>query len=210
MDENGDRAWRPVPSFRTNIVRKQAQRNNLTPIRTIAELDRRIFTGSQPLRRYAEARAVFLFMLERGILKDWYRIYTTDPERGYRADRSGLAAIEAAAAQPLEDFEIAYALWAKDRLPDVAENAGDVDVTLGFELIEAGDGAEVRQITRETKRESGLRFGDIITAINDRPTSDVYELYRILGELRPGQVVALDYRRGSRIGTTTVTVKDAP
>ncbi|MAY74145.1 MAG: hypothetical protein CMJ31_05340 [Phycisphaerae bacterium] len=208
MDPHGA-GWVPVPSYRTNIVKRLAGWNRLTPIDEIVALDQRTFVSDKPLRRYAEARGLFMYLLERGLLRWWYETYTTDPEHGYDADQTGLRAITHVTGQNLETFEIAWKDWAENTLPMVAEEIRDVDVWLGLDVNSGtGDGPRVQRVERAVRRESDIRIGDVILAIDGRPTGDLRELARILGTLRAGQNVTISYRRGRLTGDTQATVLD--
>jgi S1-C subfamily serine protease len=48
--------------------------------------------------------------------------------------------------------------------------------------------------------------GDVITAINGRPTREMAELVRVLSQFSPGEAVEVSYRRGSRHGEVSVTL----
>lgn len=205
----GESLWRPVPSARTNIVHRLAQRDRLTPLAELAALDQRTFATSKPLRRYAEARAVFMYLLERGELQTWYHTYTTDPAHGYAADPTGLKAIEHTAALDLPAFEAAWNDWARTSLTLVAESFDDLTIALPFTLDDGtGDGPRITDMQRGARESTGLRLGDVITAVDNRPTSDIQEFVRVLTAVAPETTVTIDYRRGRLYGTATVPVSE--
>lgn len=211
MDPEGSGGrWKPVASWRTNIVKRLAERSILTDLETLTGLDQRTFSSRRPLRLYAEARGVFLFLMERGLLRDWYETYTNDHAHGYAADASGLTAIEHVFGADIEGFHDAMTAWAADELPMVVEELDDLDVTLGLEIHAAADGApRIKDLTWEARRESDLRMGDVITSINGRPIHEVQELVRVLGDMEAGARATVAYRRGTLGGETSIGVKEA-
>jgi len=56
---------------------------------------------------------------------------------------------------------------------------------------------------------AGLKEGDVITAIDDKPLSKMAELQEYLVNKRPGEKVKLTYLRDKSKKTTTVTLKNA-
>lgn len=200
---------RPVPSWRTNIAQRNARGGRLLPLATLARLSRERFTGTNPLAHYAQARTVFLFLHDRGVLRQWYESYTRD----YARDASGLGALESVFGQPLAQIEREYRQFARS-LPLVPEPDRPGPVSLGLDVdAGAGDGPVIVAIPAliggrsNPTRNSGLRVGDVITAIHDQPTRDLHELVRVLGTLHPGQTVRVSFRRGSRHDTVTLTVQ---
>jgi S1-C subfamily serine protease len=45
--------------------------------------------------------------------------------------------------------------------------------------------------------QAGLKEGDIITAINEKPVSDLRAYAAMLRALTPGDTIVVDYRRGT-------------
>lgn len=200
--------WRPVPSWRTNIARHLAERRRLTPIQKLATFDQRTFTTRRPLRQYAEARTLLLFLLEHDALARWYRIYTTDPEHGYAEDPSGITAMTSALGMPLERLETVYRDWAASELPEVPESLGDLGITLGLDLRADDNGApRIQDLSLQARRESDLRMGDVITALNGRPIDELQEFVRVLAGTNAGETITLAYRRGTTHGTTSLPVR---
>lgn len=194
---------RPVPSWRTNIVRRLNSAGRLQPLSRLASMPREHFTGYTALANYAQARAFFLYLHDRGKLGDWYSAYI----RGFDDDPTGLKAVEEVFARPLTEIEREYRAWIS-RLPQVAEQERPGEATLGLDVDPgSGDGPVIVSIPRERRaimREAGLRTGDVITAVNSRPTRDLNELVRIVGEHRAGEEVEVSYRRGRTHGTARV------
>ncbi|MEQ8850488.1 MAG: hypothetical protein RIB32_01750 [Phycisphaerales bacterium] len=183
----------PVPSWRTNMVKRLLDARRLQTLEQLAgtELDR--FSASKPLAKYAHARAVFLFLNDHGAIPSFFREY----EATYRDDPTGLTALRRALAVESQDqLEDQFRAWVA-ALPDVPETGDDLTATLGVEIEEGtGDGPKVVRLPSGARERTGLRLGSVITAIDARPTRDMHELIRILGDYAPGDTVTLHHRRG--------------
>lgn len=203
---------KPVPSWRSNMARRIMTGGKLLPIKQLAALPRERFTGSSPLANYAQARTFFLYLYSAGKLKEWYATYTTDLPGGYAADRSGVRAIEVVFGKPIAEVDKAYKTWLR-ALPDVAEQNKPGAATLSVDVEQGdGDGPVIAAIPKDERnrpnpaRRAGLRVGDVITAIDGKPTRDLNELVRLLGEKQAGDEVEVSYRRGKAHATTRVAL----
>jgi PDZ domain len=182
----------PVPSWRTNIVRKLAIGGRLKKLEDLAAMSPDRFANRNPLANYAQSRGFMLFLVDNGVLGDWYRAYTA----GFAADPTGLdAAMEVLGIPSLRELNIAYRLWARE-LPQVPEQLRPPPVRLGFETARtSGDGMIVTGFYSNGPRRAGLRLGDVITSLNGKPVRDINELLRRLGGKRAGESVTLGVRR---------------
>jgi hypothetical protein len=199
---------KPVASWRSNIARKLLTGGGFLSVKQLAAVPADRFTGSRPLANYAMARTFFLYLSSMGRLRDWYSTYTSDPEKGYASDRTGIAAIEAVLGKPIVDVDKDYRAWLR-ALPMVAEQNRPGAATLGVDVEQGdGDGPVIVEIPRDERgqpnpaRHAGLKVGDVITAIDGKPTRDLNELVRLLGEHRSGDEVEVSYRRGKIHGAT--------
>jgi hypothetical protein len=197
---------RPVASWRTNVSRRLAIGGRLMPLQRLADVPRDRFTGSSPLANYGQARTVFLYLFEHGKLKDWYAHYTAN----FDADPSGIKSLEAVFEKPIAEIDREYRLWVR-ALPEVAEQLRPGAAGLGVDVEGGtGDGPVIVEIPRRILGKpnpaiaSGLRLGDAITAIDGRPTRDLNELVRVLGEKQAGDEVEVSYRRGAVHGSVRV------
>ncbi|MEL6497307.1 MAG: PDZ domain-containing protein [Planctomycetota bacterium] len=200
MDQTRRGRYEPVASWRTNSIKRLATQNKLPGIRDFAAMTRDRFTRNRPLRNYAYARCVFMYLHERGMLDDWYAAYT----ESYTADPTGLEAIEAVTNLRPDEFDREMRTWAL-ALPEVYEQNRPPLLNIGAQLdLAQGDGPVVRKVTHANARRAGLRAGDIITGFNKRPVRDLNEFYRVLTGLRPGDRVELTYRRRINHNSTTI------
>ncbi|MBM4109500.1 MAG: PDZ domain-containing protein [Phycisphaerae bacterium] len=185
--------WRPAPSWRTNISKRLERAGKLTPIAELAALSQERFINDRPLSKYAQARTLFLYLSQRGVLAEWYGAFVD----GFEKDPRGVDAIEAALGKPLKDVDKDYRAWLR-ALPDAAEQIRPGMASLGLEVVNGtGEGPIVAEIERR-EPDFPLSRGDVIVALDDRPINDLPELVRVLGGYEPGDQVRLSVRRGHR------------
>lgn len=197
-------AVKPVPSWRTNIAKRLEKNGRLPPIEELTQLSHERFSSTRPLRQYALARTFFLYLLDRGVLAQWYqRTAAADAD-----DPSGLKALSDLLDQTPQQIHADYRTWVS-ALPMVPENSDDLDVTMGIRLeTGVGEGPVILGFTIPAVRsESGLKLRDTITAIDGQSTRDLQELIRVLGSALPGQSITIDYRRGKLAGRATLTLR---
>lgn len=200
-------------SWRTNIVRRLARASNLTPWDVLFAMDQKKFVGIRPLSFYAQGRGIFMWLHQRGRLRDWYDEYT----RSFSEDSTGRVAFQRVFAKPLKDIERDFRLWARE-LPEVQEEVGRGPANLPVSVEPGqGDGVVVSPVAISSMLEEGsrdakpstrpdLRPGDVISAIDAKPVRDFNDLARVLGECQPGTTVTLDVRRRGKPINVRVTL----
>jgi hypothetical protein len=202
---------KPVASWRSNIVKRILPTGRLLKIGELGRTSRRSFTGDRPLAHYAQARTVFLYMWDRGVLGAWYARYTKDFRAEDAASVPGDLALAAVLGQTSDAVDRAYREWVRE-LPEVAEPIKPGAATIGVDVeAGSGDGPVIVGVPREIllgqrspAAEAGLRVGDVILAVDGRPTAELNELVRIIGERAVGERVELTLRRGGERVRATV------
>lgn len=190
-DMQGDRPV-PVASWRTNIVKRQLDVNRLPSIEKLTQIQMNAFTAKRPLAQYAQARTIMLWLYKTGKLPVFYEHYCTN----FNNDPSGYASLLAATGHNEQQLDEAYRQWVRG-LKSVPETGSDLTATLGIEIENgSGDGVVVKALPGNARSRTGLRMGSVITHINARPTRDLFELIRVLGDYRAGQSITLHHRRG--------------
>lgn len=190
----------PVPSWRTNMVKRLHRVRKLPAIETIAQMDLPTFTNRRPLARYAQSRTILMWLLEQRKLAEFYQEYC----KTYSKDPTGLFALQQTLGLEMDEINKRYQSWISD-LEEVAETGSDLDATLGISVENGtGDGVVITELTPEARRRSGLRLGSIITGINKRATRDLHELIRVLGDYEAGDTVQVRWRRGTIHGENSV------
>ena len=192
----------PVASWRTNMVKRLVKIRKQPSIGELAAMDLATFTNRRPLARYAQARTVMMWLLDRGELGAFYNRYLET----YKQDQTGLTALIETVGMEVEEIDTVYEEWVRG-LPEVAETGDDLDATLGISIENgSGDGVVVKGLSVEARRRTGLRLGMVITGIDRRPTRDMHELIRVLGDYRAGQSVQVRWRRGTIHGENDVVL----
>jgi len=190
----------PVASWRTNIIKRSNDRHRMPSIEELANTPMNAFTAKRPLAKYAHARTIMLYLLDQRKLSAFYTTYTQQ----YRTDPTGISALETVLGKELDDIEQDFEAWI-DALETVPETGSDLAATLGIEIENGtGDGVVVKGLPSGARARTGLRLGSVITAIDGKPTRDLFELIRILGHYQPGQTVTLHHRRGTVHETSRV------
>lgn len=199
VDTAPDGSMVAKPSWRTNMARRLNKGGALTPWETLFEMDRKRFIGTRPLAFYAQARAVFMYLATQGKLRDWYTAYV----QTFKEDPSGKAAFVRAFGRPLKETERDYRAWLKT-IPEVVEEVGSGPANLPFDVdAGGGDGPTIASVPsilggpRTEQDWGGLKFRDVITAIDGKPVRDLNDLARLLGEHEAGETVEVGYRRGT-------------
>lgn len=198
----------PTASWRTNMVRRLARNGNLIPFEMFFDAGRKTFMGDRTLAFYGQARAMFLFLAEKGKLHEWYGVYVA----GYKEDATGKSAFEQVLGKPIKEIEKEFRVWAR-QLPEVAEEVGrgranlPVDVGIGTgegPIVQVDALAEFTKPGNHAAAPTPLRDKDVITAIDDKPVRDMNDLARVLGEYEPGATVGVSYIRGKTHGVVKV------
>lgn len=183
----------PVPSWRTNIVKRLEKINRLPSFEELSRIEMNAFTARRPLAKYAQARTAMLWLLDIGKLSAFYAHYCAH----YDEDPSGYASLLRVTGMEPRDLERVYRQWV-ERLPEVPETGDDLRATLGVEVENGtGDGVVVRALPPGALKRTGLRTNAVITHINGRPTRDLFELIRVLGDYGAGETVTLSWHRGT-------------
>jgi len=193
----------PAPSWRTNIAKRLVKIGSLTPWRRLMTMEAERFRARRANARYAEARAIMLFLWRRGVLGDWFRTYVDH----YADDPSGIAALERTFGEDLETIEDDFRAWLR-ALPEVAEEIRPGMASLGVVVTAGrGDGPRIDEIVAGTAAGgSGLHMGDVILSIDGRPTRTLPDLVRVLSDYEVGDEVVIEARRGRRRLTARLTL----
>lgn len=177
------------PSWRTNIARRLAKSGGLLPLERFTSLPDEKFMADRPRANYAQARAVCMFLHNRGKLAPWFRAYTDN----YADDSTGKIALEQAFDLPLKRIDSEFRAWAA-KIEEVAEQSKPARFGLGASVKGGvGDGVVVANVVSGSRLSRGvsnpLRNRDVILAINDHPVRTMDDYVRILGELQEGIVI---------------------
>ncbi len=195
-----------MPSWRTNIAGRLARSGSLIPTDRFATLRRDQFVGERSRARYAQARAFFMFLHEKGKLGEWYRAYT----ESFDEDPTGVQAIETVFGEGIRAVDREFRMWASD-LPEVGEASRALAV-LPFEVRPGPpDGLLIPGRVSRRSIEAGrpLRRGDVILQLEGEATPTMDDLHRLLGERAVGDLVRLSVRRDDERFDVTVRLVES-
>ncbi len=195
---------RPGVSWRTNILRRLARHNALASWDELFAMRKERFTTLRPVANYAQARGVFLFLSERGKLREWMSAYERAVGEG--SEGAERVAFERVFGEPMGVTERAYRVWAKELAP-VAERLGMGDASLGVVVGPGeGDGPRVEAVEDERGFSPGQRLwaGDVISAVGGVSTPTMQELVEALSAYSAGDEVEVSVRRGKKRETVRV------
>lgn len=202
-DMNGGKLV-PAPSYRTNTAKRLAKIGSLATIGGLTSMDRERFLGTRPMASYAQARTLFLFLNEKDRLRSWYAAFVEAfGARPLDGAGAATAAFENSFGTSMAEVEKSYRQFVRD-LPEVAEQIASGSASLGVE-VEPGTGDGPVIVAMKRTDGVGLRVGDVILSIDDKPTHDTPELVRVLGGTlqgmaggyRPGDTALVRVRRGA-------------
>lgn len=172
------------PSWRTNIAKRLARFGGLVPLERFLTLADEKFMSERPRAKYAQARALCMFLDERGKLAPWFRDYCAH----FDADPTGREALERTFDLSPARIDTAFRAWAA-KLPEVAEQSKPARFGLGVSVKGgSGDGVLVSNVVTGSRLSRGvsnpLRNRDVILAIEGQPVRTLDDYIRILGELQ--------------------------
>jgi hypothetical protein len=192
-----DHACRPVHSWRTDTARSLARAGALTPWPRLFAMDPASFLARRAQANYAQARAVMLYLHERGDLAAWYHRYTD--RQG--DDPTGGEALAHVLGEPLEPAQRRFRRWARalepiDRSPEDAAVALGVPLGPGVGLgpvVDLGDDPVER--FHAARDAAPFRHGDTILALDGVATRTLHDLARALEGRSPGDALTVTVRR---------------
>jgi serine protease Do len=80
---------------------------------------------------------------------------------------------------------------------------------LGVMTKEGDGGAEITEVTKESPAEkAGLKQGDVITKIDNDKIEDADDLYKAIGDHKPGEKVNVTYKRNGKENATSVELTE--
>ncbi len=191
-----------LPSWRTNMVKRMARRGGIVKVDQLIAMPPKRFMGPRRQAHYAQARALMMYLAQRGVIGEWYVNYVAL----FDEDPTGAKALTAAlGVADVKEAQRGFVTWLDD-LPEVSEVGDPRGATFGVVMnAGAGDGPVVGEIVagkapapaggRGTLR---LRHRDIVLAVEGEPTPTLDDLFRVLGEKEAGTEVEVRVRRGRR------------
>ena len=193
-DIDKDGHYRVLDNTRLNVALNLKRGAALTKWRVFFNEPDNEFNRVRARAKYAEARAIFQFLAEKGLFEQWYRLYLdTNSE-----DASGALAFERLFDQPLEEVERGFRIWlgTKEKVPEVVRwSQPSIGVWIADQA--ANDGVQVLDVNPGgAARAAGIRGGDVITAIDGHPMYAVEEVVADILRRGDGEEITLRLRHG--------------
>lgn len=191
---------------RINIVLNLQKVNGLSKWSKFFTLSDRKFVGTRPRARYAEARTIFQFLSEYGLLIKWYQTYTEN----FAEDSTGqLAFLKVFNVEKIVEVERKYRSWltTKER---ALEGVPDGRPALGLWVADQGanDGVEIVGLhPGGAARRSGIVKGEVVLAVNGVPVYSVEELLFEILRYSTGTEITLRLRRGTRYHDVKIRIR---
>jgi hypothetical protein len=202
LDTDGE--IRFLPNERHNIVKGLALAGGLTRWRNMfAMTDQEFMAGAN--RNYPQARSIFEFLAERKKLDTWYRALIDT----YDDDPTGVKAFRVCFNEPLSEIEKQWRAWAHRRPKvDVAIDSGDAALGIESDLHASNDGVLIADVIPGSAAAAGdLEAGDVIVAVDGRPTRSLTELQTIIAAKAVGDRVTVRARRNGDYFTVVVRLR---
>lgn len=191
---------------RLNIVINLREIGGLTKWDKFFSLSDKKFVSGRPRARYAEARTIFQFLGEKGLLEEWYRTYVAN----FAEDSTGrLAFLKVFHVEKLGEVEQKFRVWlgTKEKIPErVPADHG----SLGLWVADQGanDGVRITGVHPSgAARQSGIVKGEVIISVDGKPVYSVEEVVFEMMRRESGNEVTLHLRRGLRYHDVTIALR---
>ncbi len=186
---NDDGTIKFVPNMRHNIARRQVQAGIALSWDKLFNLKPDQFLAGNA-RFYPQVRSMFEFLAALGLLQEWYEAYVATFDR----DPGGGKAFEQVFGLSVDQVNQRWKSWVLDR-GSIDDRVDFGDASIGISGIEAGDGVQVEKVIGRNARRAGLRRGDVITQVDEKPVRALAELMLAIASRKLGETVRLEIRR---------------
>jgi hypothetical protein len=196
-----------LPNDRQLVVKARAKSGRLTKWNDLFELSAEQFMD-KALQYYPTVRSIFEYVAAHGKLKPWYDAYVAY----FEEDRTGAKAFEVAFGQPVSHVERDWRRWVADQ-PAIETGVRLDRAALGIRTSDesSNDGVTVTEVIRgSAAAEAGVRKGDVIVALDNRPTRSIREVHKIIATRDPGDRVEVRARRNGAYLTLSVVLRPLP
>lgn len=196
-----------LPNDRQLVVKSRARAGRLPKWSDMFALSAEQFMD-KALQYYPVARSIFEYIAAHDKLKVWYDAYVAH----FDEDRSGAKAFEVTFGKPLEQIERDWRRWVIEQ-PTVELGIRPERAALGIRTSDntSNDGVMVTEVIRgSAAADAGLRKGDVIVALDDRPTRSIRDMHKIIGSRNAGDSLQVRARRNGTYLTFTVVLRPIP
>jgi hypothetical protein len=193
-----------LPNERHNIVKGLALADRLIRWRELFELSDDEFMAKAG-QLYPQVRSIFEFLADQGKLSCWYAALVEN----FRQDPTGARAFQMCFNQPLAEVERQWRRWITTRPKvDVAIDKGDAALGIESHLHSSNDGVLITDLLPGSAAAgSSLEVGDVIVAVDGKPTRSLTELQTIIAAKEVGDLVTVRVRRDGDYFTVVVKLR---
>lgn len=185
----------PVHSYRLTIVQQAVNAGRHVPWKRFISMNQLSFMRA-PNLCYAQARYMFFYMYEKGLLRKFYDEYTN--YNNHASDTRAAKAFESVFGKPIENVENDWIRWVNEQeAPEmpflgIAQRLGPVQVQVGS--VVPGSAADT----------AGMRLDDIIISLDGTVISNWDDFLDAISTKDPGDLVEiLVLRNGKQVTLTT-------
>jgi hypothetical protein len=191
----------PLHSYRLSVVQQAVKIDRSIPWDTFAKLNPIHFMANANLC-YAQARYMFLYLHEKGLLKAFYDEYTK--ASSYEGDKSALEAFEVVFGKPAAAVERDWKEWVlKQQVPAIA--------FLGVQTEEKDQRLIVKSVVDSSAASAaGIRKGDVIVTLEGTPIRTQSDLMEVIGNRNVGEEIDIGLERDGKPVALTATLKERP
>jgi hypothetical protein len=176
----------PLPSYRMSIIQQAVKNGRSVPWNVFTKINQSQFVGNANLC-YSQARCMFFYLKEKGMLKAFYDEYTK--ASSYEGDKSGLEAFAVVFGKPAAAVERDWKEWMLKQQIHVFPFLGVVTEEKNQRLV-------VKSVVRKSAAAmAGIRKGDVIAALEGTPIETRDDLMEAVGHHNVGDVIEIQLER---------------
>lgn len=201
---SADGGFRFTPNDRQLVAKARAKSGMLVKWKALFAMSAADFMDKAQ-QMYPQARSIFEFVADKGLLPAWYKAYVAH----FEEDRTGTKAFEIAFGKPVDEVERDWRKWLIEQ-PAIDLQINDGDAALGVRSREnlSNDGVLVTDVIPNSAAFRGrIRKGDVIVSIDGRSTRSLLDLRRIIAARKVGDEVEVKARRAGEYYTVKVTLR---
>ncbi len=189
---------------RHNVAHRLAKAHRLTRWEYLFSMPADRFMA-KATKHYPQVRSIFEFLADTGELSCWYRALVDTFDR----DPTGALAFEACFGKPLAAVEQAWHAWLEVRpLVDTLISRGDAALGIETDWNLSNDGVLITRVLPGSAASRGrLKAGDVIVAVDAKPTRSLPELRTVIAAKKVGDTVSVRARRDGDYFTVVVSLR---
>jgi tetratricopeptide (TPR) repeat protein len=193
-----DRRLIGLTNFRLVQIQTMIQNGSIRPMRDFITNSEKYFE-QDPFAAYAQARYIFYYLQEKGLLQKFYRTYN----ESYPEDATGIVALEKVLGRKVED-------WVGEWKEFTARlTLGEVPKPkIGIQVTNEDKGVKVVAVTENGGADKGgLKIDDVIVAADGQRVPLASDVQKIIDTKARGDSIELKVMRNGQELTIKVTLQ---